>query len=343
MWPVVKEALSYYRRFDRDGDGLPNNTGPDQTYDQFPLKGTSAFVGFLYAGMLKAVVDLAGLLGEEEYAADTEKELTEALELLDRQLWNGRYYRLCHDPEDEENNEGVMADQVNGDWFIRQTTGNGLLPNDRVTSALSAIVEHCSMNAGFLANCAWPFGGNVEIGRHTADQAHMPWSGVEYALAAHLILLGMEEEAISVARNVWERYERAGLRFNHIECGEHYYRPMSAWAIYLALTGFTLNMIEKSLSLSLREADAKFIINTPTCWANVKSSATGDVLELTIRSGELVVKQIILRNALLNEGEASINGKIIEAQIRREDKYTLIQLEMSVKLLSGDCLRIHGR
>ena len=162
---------------------------------------------------------------------------------LEDQLWNGEYYRLCYDPADGFANEGVMAYQVNGDWFVRQVSGAGLLPDRKVRSALRAVVEFCTSEHDYVANCAWPFGGAIEIGRHTSDQANSPWSGVEYALAAHLIDLGLEREGLQVARDVWNRYERAGLRFNHVECGANYYRALSSWAVYLALLGFAFGAL----------------------------------------------------------------------------------------------------
>ncbi|MBD3242857.1 MAG: hypothetical protein GF331_19855, partial [Chitinivibrionales bacterium] len=112
MWPVVHQSLEAFKRFDTDGDGLPNNSGPDQTYDQFPLKGTSAFVGYIYAGALRAAVSLAALLGHDEQARSLQARLDKAMPTLEEQLWNGEYYRLCYDPIDKSANEGVMADQV---------------------------------------------------------------------------------------------------------------------------------------------------------------------------------------------------------------------------------------
>lgn len=340
MWPAVQDALAFHERYDTDGDGLPNNTGPDTTYDQFPLKGTSALVGFVYAAMLKGVTDLATFAGEQANAEEVEDKLTDALGKLDERLWNGRYYRLCHDPIDGTDNEGVMADQINGDWFVRQTTGQGLLPEEKVRSALSQVLEHCAVEMGYIVNCAWPFGGDVEIGRHTIDQAHTPWSGVEYALAAHLILAGMEREGLKVVRDVWDRYEEAGLRFNHIECGEHYYRAMSVWGVYLALTGFALNALEKRLTLAVRDEAATFVLNTPTCWGTVETSPSGEILTLNVRRGELVVQEIVLRNVALDEIAVTVAGEVVEGSACQEGDGTHVLLEEPVDLAAGACLRV---
>ncbi len=266
MWPFVRDAVEYASTFDTDGDGLPNSRGPDQTYDQFPLKGTSAFVGLLYGASLHAAAEVARMAGEQDAADDLDRRHAHAMQKLREQLWNGSYYRLCYDPADGSANEGVMADQVNADWFVRQTTGRGLLPDESVRSALSAVLEHCSKGA-YLANCAWPTGERVDIPRTTANQADWAWSGVEYTVAAHLALLGMDEQALGIARNVYDRHERQGFRFNHVECGQHYYRALSVWALYLALNGFSMDATSGELALRAPgERDAAFVLCTPTGW-----------------------------------------------------------------------------
>lgn len=338
MWPTVKDAIAYFDTLDTDGDGLPNNTGPDQTYDQFPLRGTSSFVGFLYAASLRAVADMAELLGENETAASTRATLADALTKLDEQLWTGEFYRLSHDPVDGADNDGVMADQINGDWFVRQTTGEGLLDDDRARSALGRILKDCRMPQGYLANCAWPAGDGVSIGRHTANQADWPWTGVEYGVAAHLVLMGMEEEGVSVTRDVWERHERAGLRFNHVECGGHYYRALSSWAVYLALTGFAANAIKQSLTLSMGKAESRFVVCTPSSWS--VAEANGEGLTLTVRRGELVLKQLRLRGVEMDAPSVAVNGEGVSCEVTRCGDTTEITLAEAVTLRRDDSLRV---
>ncbi|NQU44929.1 hypothetical protein HQ520_16710 [bacterium] len=345
MWPTVEKSLEFFRTFDKDGDGLPNNTGPDQTYDQFPLKGTSAFVGFLYAGALRAAADLAEILEKAEMAAALREQLKNALVKLDEQLWTGTYYRLCYDPIEKEANDGVMADQVNADWFLRQSAGEGLLPDRRIKSALGAILKHCSHPRGFLANCAWPSGGGVEIGRHTADQANWPWSGVEYSLAAHLAWMGMEKQALTVARNVWERYERAGLRFNHIECGGHYYRALSSWAIYLALTGFSCDALKKSVTFLVRPEPSRFVFATPSAWGTASTAPAGALVDLTVQRGSMALKEIHLRGLKKNSAtiRVTLAGKRVDCESERNAGLLTVRLKRAIRVPAGVRLTIHMR
>ena len=58
-WPAAVEALRYLKTFDINNDGLPDNGGaPDQTFDDWPLKGVSA-CGALWIAALEAALAIA--------------------------------------------------------------------------------------------------------------------------------------------------------------------------------------------------------------------------------------------------------------------------------------------
>ncbi len=330
MWPTVKDAMAFMDTKDLDGDGLPNNTGPDQTYDQFPLKGTSAFVGILFLASLRAAAEMAELMGDADYACEMRQRFTSAEKLLDEQLWTGAFYRLCYDPLTGQGNDGVMADQINGDWFIRQTTGTGLLDNRKVKSSLRSILDACSHPAGFLANCAWPEGGDAGTSRQKTDQAGTPWSGVEYAVAAHMILLGMEREGLKVARNVWDRYERMGLRFNHIECGGHYYRALSSWAVYLALGGWIVDVLNRTLKLRMGRKPLQSVLATADAWGVL--NVDGKTISLEIRCGALKLKTIEITGKRFEKARVTVNNKALKTGVCND----VIVFERIMTLKPGD-------
>jgi len=48
-WPAVQEALEHLKKYDRNGDGIPENDGfPDQTYDVWVVRGESAYTRGLW-------------------------------------------------------------------------------------------------------------------------------------------------------------------------------------------------------------------------------------------------------------------------------------------------------
>ncbi len=58
-WPAVQEALEHLRKYDRDGDGIPENDAyPDQTYDVWVVHGESAYCGGLWLAALRAAEEI---------------------------------------------------------------------------------------------------------------------------------------------------------------------------------------------------------------------------------------------------------------------------------------------
>ena len=58
-WPAVKEAMDYLQKYDRNGDGVPENDGyPDQTYDVWIVRGESAYSGGLWLASLRATEEI---------------------------------------------------------------------------------------------------------------------------------------------------------------------------------------------------------------------------------------------------------------------------------------------
>lgn len=75
------------------------------------------------------------------------------------------------------------------------------------------------------------------------------WPGVEYHVAAHLLLEGFANEALEVVGAVRDRHD--GTRRNpwdEVECGHHYARSMSSFTLLLAATGFRCDLASGWLS-----------------------------------------------------------------------------------------------
>jgi uncharacterized protein (DUF608 family) len=324
MWPVIQRNLQWMQETDTDGDGLPNNQGPDQTYDRFPLYGTSAYVGFLYIACLQAASELAGKLGDAPGAREYASRASRLTQVIDQQLWNGQYYNLSHDSGQRGTNEGCMTDQLNGDWFFRQSAGRGLLPDDRVREALSAVWRLNRRTAGphaWLANCTWPRGGQIQITRLGSDQANCPWSGVEYAVAAHMILVGLRDEGRRVALDVFGRYDDAGMRFNHVECGEFYYRAMSAWALYLAEFGAVYDASEEHLRVAPPKGKRRLVLPTPTGLLEIGWNGEEGNLSLSALTGQIRLRRASVHGVEAIDSPTTLtrrNGLVVQVAAARE-------------------------
>lgn len=242
-WPAVKQSLDYMLNFDTDGDGLPEHDGTaDQTFDNWPMTGPSAYGGGLWLAALTAAVRMAHEVGDLEAAARLGTILERGRQAYSDRLWTGQYFRF---DVEGPSSESVMADQLCGIWYGDAT---GLAPyadDVRVAGALDEIVR--SNVGGFgdgdmgAVNGAIPGGGADLSSLHSLEV----WPGVTYALAALLHHRGRTADAWRVARGaVRVTYER-GLWFRTPEAWDvdgnfratMYLRPLAIWAIEHALRG----------------------------------------------------------------------------------------------------------
>ena len=117
MWPHVTAAMDSIAALDTDGDGLPDRDTTRNTYDAWNLSGTPAYISVLWLAALKAAVRLAGEVGDETRAELWRGLLKKGLLSLESRLWNGAYYDLWR--TDDEKDETLMTDQLDGEWFLR--------------------------------------------------------------------------------------------------------------------------------------------------------------------------------------------------------------------------------
>jgi hypothetical protein len=97
-----------------------------------------------------------------------------------------------------------------------------------------------------LTLCSWPDGGEPKFPFPYSDEV---WTGIEYQVAAHLIYEGQLAEGLEIIKAVQERHD--GVRrnpWNEVECGHHYARSMSSWAVLLALSGVRCDVPRGELS-----------------------------------------------------------------------------------------------
>jgi non-lysosomal glucosylceramidase len=263
-WPAVVQTLDYLKGFDKDGDGIPENSGsPDQTFDDWKMRGVSAYCGGLWLAALSAAI-AAGkvLMGHPRstpfYAPETAEDtdsapeaiasriavyeswLKSALPVYQEKLWNGEYYNL----DSESGSRVVMADQLCGQFYARLLNLPDIVPPERALSALNTVYNSCFKNfydGKFgAANGLLPDGSPANIkDTHPLEV----WTGINFGLAAFMVQVGMKEEAFELAEAVVKQIYENGLQFRTPEAitatgtfrGSHYLRAMAIWAIYLSI------------------------------------------------------------------------------------------------------------
>ncbi|NJS09310.1 MAG: bile acid beta-glucosidase [Microcoleus sp. CSU_2_2] len=253
-WPAIVEALAYLKTFDEDGDGIPENSGaPDQTFDDWQMRGISAYCGGLWLAALESAIAIGEILENWELSnqcltlnpqskiALYHSWLEQARPTYQEKLWNGQYYRL----DSESNSEVVMTDQLCGQFYAKLLGLPDIVPPECAVSALETVYESCFLkfNDGeFGAANGVMLNGSPE--NPNATHPLEVWTGINFGLAAFLVQMGMEEKALKLTDVVVKQIYDNGLQFRTpeaITAGEtfrasHYLRAMAIWAIYYVMS-----------------------------------------------------------------------------------------------------------
>jgi uncharacterized protein (DUF608 family) len=285
LWPHVRRAMEAMASLDRDGDGLPDHETKRNTYDAWDFRGASAYISSLALAAYEASARIAEALDEISAAKAWRKALRTGISAMEKRLWNGTYYSLWVDGKDRD--ECCMADQLSGEWFAAVTGFGPLLGREHIRQAAQSIMRHNFDPEGGLFNAVYPPDVKPQASTYLNAQATANWTGIEYAFASLLLELGMMQEAQAIIRSVDVRHRRAGAVWNHIECGEHYYRAMASWSTLISATGFGLDTPRKTLtfapSLTGRTFRAPWF--TPSGWGVF--FADGDRVGISVMGGRI--------------------------------------------------------
>src|SRR5277367_762582 len=136
-WPSVQLAIEYLRKYDRNGDGIPENDGfPDQTYDEWVVTGESAYSGGLWLAALRAGEEIAKTLKAPAAQAKYHDLFARSQTSYINKLWNGEYFRY---DTGSVYRDDIQADQLAGQWYAHLTGLGDLVPMDMQLKALKKI------------------------------------------------------------------------------------------------------------------------------------------------------------------------------------------------------------
>ncbi|MBM3881539.1 MAG: hypothetical protein FJ387_17745 [Verrucomicrobia bacterium] len=160
---------------------------------------------------------------------------------------------------------GCLADGVLGAWLALVCGVGHVLDPDKVLGHLKAVHKHnlkqdltahanpqrptfaCGAEGGLLL-CSWPKGGELSLPFVYSNEV---WTGIEYQVASHLMLLGAVEEGLEIVRVCRDRYDgRRRNPFNEYECGHWYARAMSSYGLLQGLTGARYDALDQVLHLA---------------------------------------------------------------------------------------------
>jgi len=283
IWDKVKRSMDFcIERWDPQHNGVllePHHN----TYDT-ELWGADGFCTSIYLGALKAFSEMGQYLGEnvESY----EQLFKKGNAYIDKELFNGEYFiqkvewKNLREKQDLSNKSeyekhilesegprfqygtGCLADAVVGDWMARACGTQSILNEENVRKTLCSIykynfrkdlTEHANPERGNYALneegglllCTWPNGGKFTVPFPYCDEV---WTGIEYQVASHLMMLGEVDKGLDIVKAVRDRY--AGMvrnPFDEYECGHFYIRALASYSLIQGYTGVRYDAISKTL------------------------------------------------------------------------------------------------
>jgi uncharacterized protein (DUF608 family) len=346
LWPNAKRALEFAWvkggwDADRDGvaEGVQHNTYDVEFYGPNPL------CGVWYLGALRAGEEMARAVGDRESADEYRRLFESGAKWIDANLFNGEYYVQkvegrapeevapgllvgmgAADPQkpDYQMGEACLIDQLLGQYMAHVAGLGYLVDEEHVRKTLRSIYrynffsdlsEHEAVQRTYALNgesgvtvASYPNGKRPAIPFPYFAEV---WTGLEYQYAAHLVYEGMLTEGLAVVEAARLRHDGEKRNpWNEPECGHHYARAMSSWAVVLALNGFDYSAPERRLTLKprMRGTTIRSFWTLPSGWgtfAHVRSSANQRA-EIHAVEGKLALSRLVLAEG----GKAKALGKL---------------------------------
>lgn len=342
MWPSVKSAMNYMMGRDLNNDQMPDMSGIMCSYDNFPMYGLASYIHTQWLCALSMCIEAAKVMGDKKAETQYAGILKNGKKLLGEKIWNGKYFRLyhtdttsykTHDGTGAEVNvevplqdEGCLTDQLIGQWVSHMSGLGYFTDKQNIRSALKNIMALSFTPDAGLRNCSWPNDAFLHDIPWSCwvDQANTPWTGVELAFSSFLIYEGLVDESLQLIRSVEERYRRAGLYWNHQECGGHYYRAMSAWTILNAFLGLTINQDKLGFAPKLTSNEYKVLFAVNGATAHFIRSGSQYLIE--VRSGRMNVQKIQLAKTMFPSAKlkVTIAGSPVKAKILEDEDFIFI-------------------
>jgi len=288
LWPQAKRALEFAwieNGWDGNRDGVAEGV-QHNTYD-VEFFGPNPLCGIWYLGALRAGEEMARAAGDEPAAQEYRRLFESGSKWFDANSFNGEFYiqKVEGRPAerippwlrvgmgagnplapDYQMGEACLVDQLLGQYMAHIAGLGYLLEAGHVKKALDSIFrynyqadlsEYATVQRTYALNdeggvlvAAYPSGKRPEIPFPYFGEV---WTGLEYQFAAHLAFEGRVNEALTVVETARRRFDGERRNpWNEAECGHHYARPMAAWAVFLALSGFHYSALDRALSLTPR-------------------------------------------------------------------------------------------
>jgi uncharacterized protein (DUF608 family) len=203
---------------------------------------------------------------------------------------------------------GCLSDGILGAWIGEVCGLSNVVDSLKVASHLKSVYKYnlrrdlsdhsnpqrpsfALGNEGGLLLCSWPKGGKLSLPFVYSDEV---WTGIEYQVASHLMMMGEVEKGLEIARTCRNRYDgRIRNPFNEYECGNWYARALSSYAMLQALSGVRYDAVEQVMYISSKPGDFTSFISTATGFGNVGMKNGKPFVDVIY--GEITVNEFITK------------------------------------------------
>lgn len=201
---------------------------------------------------------------------------------------------------------GCLSDGVLGSWLAEMCGVGQVLDRAKVGSHLRAVYRHnfkqdlsahsnpqrpsfAAGAEGGLLLCTWPKGGALSLPFIYSNEV---WTGIEYQVATHLMLLGLVHEGLEIVRTCRRRYDgQIRNPFDEYECGHWYARALASYGLLQGMTGARYDAVDQVLHLQPAMAgDFRTFLATATGFGTVGVRDGKPFVD--VRVGVIAVKSI---------------------------------------------------
>lgn len=226
--------------------------------------------------------------------------------------WNSDYSEEAKELLEKEGpkyqyGKGCLSDGALGIWIAEVCGLRGIVDPGKVASHLrsvhkynfkSDLSDHSNPqrptyamgDEGGLLLCTWPKGEMLSLPFVYSNEV---WTGIEYQVASHLMLVGETEKALEIVRACRDRYDgRTRNPFDEYECGHWYARAMSSYGMLQGLTGVRYDAVTQQMFINSKVGDFTSFISTETGFGNIGMKNGKPFLETVY--GEITLKDYII-------------------------------------------------
>ncbi len=334
LYPYVKVAMEYAWKtsgWDKDANGVLE--GKHHNTMDVNYIGPNPQIATWYLGALRASEEMAIHMKDNTFAKKCRSMFEYGSKWVDDNLFNGEYYiQKLPKPMNYQVGEGILVDQLVGQYMAHICGLGYLLDKDNITTTLKTIKkynwkENFNNHLSTFRSYAVGEEKGLIMGYYPEDKREarpFPYysevmTGFEYSTGAHMLYEGLAEEGLAVFSAVRERYDgKKRNPFNEGEFGHRYARAMASYSGLLAYTGFEYSAVTGTMKFNNLEGNYYWSNGYQYGTVEFKDNGNNKSVILKVLYGELSLKSFELEGfgeLKFKKGKTFKEGEITEFSI----------------------------